>query len=111
MPQRFPVPPDLSYHQSVQPTSSALLSEERERVLRRVDGFNWRESPAWTNLLALYGPRLSQDELVSIADLVAGGLQIKLDRDARRRKPVMLKWFDEHWEQIQPMLSLIVLDE
>jgi hypothetical protein len=59
----------------------------------------------------MYGPRLSQDELVSIADLVARKANLRLDRDARRRKPVMLKWFDENWQIIQPLLSDIVLED
>jgi hypothetical protein len=86
------------------------ISEERERVQRRVEGFNWRKSRAWTQLTCLYGPKLNQEELVSIADLVAGRLQIKLDRDARRRKTVIIKWFEENWNLIQPLLSTIVLD-
>jgi predicted oxidoreductase len=58
----------------------------------------------------MYGPKLSHDELVSIGALAANALQIKLDRDARRRKPVMIKWFEEHWIQIQPILWSIKLE-
>jgi hypothetical protein len=47
---------------------------------------------------------------VSIRELVAQILRIKLDRDARRRKPVILKWFDENWFAIQPLLLHVVLD-
>jgi hypothetical protein len=58
----------------------------------------------------IYGQKLKQDELVSIADLCAEKLQIKLDRDARRRKIVVIKWFEENWAAIQPLIHLIVLD-
>jgi hypothetical protein len=54
---------------------------------------------------------LKQEELVSIAELVAQRLRIKLDRDARRRKTVMIKWFDENWQFILPILRFVVLDE
>jgi hypothetical protein len=87
------------------------LSVERERVKRRVDGFNWKSSLVWAHLSCLYGPQLNQDELVSIGELVAQTLQIKLDRDARRRKPVMIKWFEENWLSIQPLLFHVVLDK
>jgi uncharacterized protein YbjT (DUF2867 family) len=103
--QRLPVPSLLPMD------PSPVLSQERERVLRRVDGFNWRESPAWLELVARYGPRLSQEELVSIADLASNGLQIRLDRDARRRKSVMIKWFEEHWDRILALLPIIVLGD
>jgi hypothetical protein len=76
-----------------------------------VDGFNWQRSTPWNQLIALYGPRLSQEELVSIARLIAKKLDIKLDRDARRRKPVMIKWFEENWESIEPLLGNIILEE
>jgi hypothetical protein len=42
---------------------------------------------------------------------VASSLKIKLDRDARRRKVVILKWFDENWAEIEPVLPLIILEE
>jgi len=86
------------------------MSDERERVQRRVDGFDWQKSPAWIQLSRMYGPKLKQDELVSIAEVLAQKLQIRLDRDARRRKIVMIKWFEENWLQIYPILHRIVLD-
>jgi hypothetical protein len=86
------------------------VSEECERVRRRTEGFNWKHSRAWGQLTSIYGMKLSQHELVSIGDLVAEKLEIKLDRDARRRKTVMIKWFEENWGLIQPLLHLVVLD-
>jgi hypothetical protein len=58
----------------------------------------------------MYGPKVSQNELLSIADLIAEAIQIKPDRDARRRKIVMIKWFDDNWALIQPMLGSVVLE-
>jgi hypothetical protein len=91
--------------------SDAALSEERERVQRRIEGFDWQKSPAWLHLCCMYGPKLKQDELVSIADVLAKKLEIKLDRDARRRKVVMIKWFEENWIRIWQILPFIVLDD
>jgi hypothetical protein len=62
------------------------------------------------HLTRQYGPKLNREELVSIADLVARKLQITFDRDARRRKIVTIKWFEENWAQIEPLLSEIELD-
>jgi hypothetical protein len=88
-----------------------LISEERERVQKRVDGFNWKRSTAWKRLTASYGPHLKHEELLSIADLVAKKLDIRLDRDARRRKIVMIKWFEENWAAVEPLLSKIILED
>jgi hypothetical protein len=59
----------------------------------------------------IFGPDLKQEELVSIAELIAKRLDIRLDRDARRRKIVMVKWFDENWTAVEPLLSAIVLED
>jgi hypothetical protein len=95
--------------QEVNPISARPISDEHWRIERRLMGFNWQQSNAWFNLTYLYGPDLSHNELVSIGDLLAAKLHIKLDRDARRRKPVMVKWFDEHWMLVFPLLRGIVL--
>ena len=89
---------------------SLALSDERARVEKRVAGFAYRKSPVWKHLCHCYGPKLRQEELVSIADLLCAKLNIKLDRDARRRKVVIVKWFEEHWHQVQHVLPNIVLE-
>jgi hypothetical protein len=89
----------------------SAISSEIERIQRRVDGFAWKESVIWTYLCWRFGPKLNQDELVSIGKLVAGTLGIELDRDARRRKCVMMKWFEEHWIEIEPLLWNITLEQ
>jgi hypothetical protein len=92
------------------PKRQSAVSEERERVQRRVEGFDWQKSPMWLHLSCLYGPKLKQDELVSIAEICAQKLDIRLDRDARRRKVVMIKWFEENWFRVRQLLPFIVLD-
>jgi hypothetical protein len=87
------------------------ISSEIQRIQRRIEGFDWQESGIWAFLCWLFGPKLSQDELVSLGGLVARTLGIQLDRDARRRKSVMIKWFEEHWIEIQPLLWFVRLDE
>lgn len=84
---------------------------ERERVKKRIRGFDWRRSQAWHTLINKFGPKLNHDELTSIADLIAGQTNIKLDRDARRRKIVLVKWFEEHWTIIQPLINIVVLSD
>jgi hypothetical protein len=42
--------------------------------------------------------------------LMAEHLNLRVDRDARRRKIVMLKWFEENWLKVEPLLAHIVLE-
>lgn len=112
-PDSIPTPPTTVQTKAKTSNSKVLseqISEERERVQRRVDGFNWKKSNVWKQLCCRFGPKLNQEELVSVADLLCEKLNIKLDRDARRRKSVIIKWFEEHWTQIHPILPMITLE-
>lgn len=93
-------------------TSLVLESEtdEMERVKRRIQGFNYKSSHAWKMLTAKYGPKLAHEELMSIAELLSAQVNINLDRDAKRRKAVLVKWFEENWEIIQGCLQFVILE-
>jgi hypothetical protein len=92
------------------PTPNPAVSQERVRVGHRVMGFNWRQSNAWLLLRSFYGSDLTQAELVAIASVLAARANIRLDRDARRRKAVMVKWFDENWASVCPLLHAVALN-
>lgn len=85
-------------------------SEEVRRVQNRINGFHWKNSQAWAVLSCLYGDRTTQAELVEIARLVSQKAGITLDRDAQRRKIVIIKWFEENLPIVQPLLPSIVLE-
>ena len=92
-------------------TSPRYAEEERERVKRRISGFDWRQSIAWQELTAQFGAKLTHTELISVAELVSSHIRLKLDRDAKRRKTVLIKWFQEHWMSIYPILGMISLND
>jgi hypothetical protein len=75
-----------------------------------VSGFDWQSSFTWNCLVRLFGPKLRHEELVSIAELVGPKVGIRVDRNARRRKVVMIEWFKDNWPVIEPFLLLVVLD-
>lgn len=84
-------------------------TDELERVRRRMGEFVWQDSYAWQMLSAYYGKKINLSELITIAEVLTTVSPLRIDRDARRRKAVMVKWFDENWMQIQPLLPMIVL--
>ena len=86
-------------------------SSERSRIARRLQGFDQRDNVAWLELSRRFGSNLKQGELQSIAQALAEGAGIKLDRDAKRRKIVLLKWFEENWLTIKPFLEFVVLED
>ena len=80
-------------------------SAEVERVENRLSGFVPKDSHAWEVISELYGSDVKQIHLRAIAQDIASHLCIKLDRDAKRRKTVLIKWFEENWEKVSKELS------
>ena len=60
---------------------------------------------------------LIHPELINVAEIIAEYIaerpenpqKILVDRDARRDHRVLLKWFDENWDFVEPVLKLSVL--
>lgn len=84
---------------------------ERKRVDKRLKGFVFKESKAWKLICSHYGSNLNQVELLSIAEVIGQELSIKVDREAKRRKEVLIKWFEENIDKIEPILERIVPEE
>jgi hypothetical protein len=94
------LPPTFAYFSSVSPyhlkRADIHIVQSRIRIRRRVGNFNYKSSQAWTQL--------------SIADLIADAIQIRPDRDGRRRKIAMIKWLDDNWALIHPLLCSVVFE-
>jgi hypothetical protein len=91
--------------------SSADPNKERDRIATRLNGFNSKDNIAWKAIAQKFGNSVKQAELLSMAQVVASQANIKLDRDAKRRKSVLIKWFEENWVAIEPFLQYLVLEE
>lgn len=84
---------------------------DKKKVESRLDGFNPNESLAWIEICKKYGSSLSHNELISIAQVFASNFGIKVDRDAKRRKEVLIKWFDENSKLLIPFLNYIRIEK
>ena len=76
-------------------------STEKDRVKQKLAGFDPRESPACIFINNHFGSDIHQQTLCEFAKKIAKKRQIILDRDSKRRKTVLLKWFHDHWDVIQ----------
>jgi hypothetical protein len=81
----------------------ARAQVQREHVLlsTRMRGFDPKRSPAGRVLEELYG-KTNFASLLSLARICAAYLGIGVDRPATRRRAVLLKWFDENWDALEP---------
>lgn len=86
---------------------------EKVRNMERMEGFDEKNSYAYAKLCEMYGPKPSQHELLSLAQVISENMNISLDREAFRRKRVLIKWFDENFTQIEPFWKkhIVVIDE
>ena len=114
MQPKMPDPPPHASHSS-HTTTKGKKKKDREneiaRVQQRVSGFDFLCSDAWSYLCRHFGNKVTQEELVSIADAIKPYARVKLDRDARRRKSVILKWYQDNWPQIQHYIKYVVLED
>lgn len=84
---------------------------EKLRIFSRLKGFKPKDSLVWTEITRRFGAEIKHGELLSIAEVVAANAGIQLDRDAKRRKSVLIKWFEENWFQILPYLNYVILED
>lgn len=51
----------------------------------------------------------TKDDLLALAQIVSKHTSIVLDRQDKRRKNILIGWFNSNWEQIRPLLSRVVV--
>lgn len=86
-------------------STSNWITPEKYRISKRVENWIPENSSVWKNLQALFGERVQFRILLDLAQLISEDQTIQLDRDAKRRKVVLVKWFEEHWDQISPIIN------
>jgi hypothetical protein len=81
--------------------------DEREKsfISEKLRGFVPTESLAWAGLTELFGKDISQEQLQSLAQIMSGLTHFDLSREFKRRKQMLIKWFDENWDVIGPLIQ------
>jgi hypothetical protein len=75
---------------------------ERDLVRSELQDFDWVNCRAWKGLQDLLGTRISQEELLTFALVLRDETHIQLPREYQRRKQMLIKWFDMHWDRLHP---------
>lgn len=83
---------------------------ERNKLTDRLSNFDYARSAAWKIIKQKGWDNLNQKELLSIASILAEKCNLTLDREAKRRKPILVKWFDENLNVILPVVNFIQLE-
>lgn len=78
---------------------------ESDFVRSKLAGFEPKNSLAWSKLTSRFGPKLNQNKLLSLAEVVSNHLNIELYREYKRRKEMLIKWFDENLDIVWPFIE------
>jgi hypothetical protein len=77
--------------------------DENGQTNAKARDFDVGSSRANEVLTGTYGPR-AKEFLISLAKTRSRALDMALDRGALPRKDILLKWFDEHRDKIEPLV-------
>ena len=92
------------------PTVKRGSGKEAERVKKRLEGFDLKNSRGMELLMEKFSKTVTNSELKSVANLLCKHIPgLKIDRDAVRDNRVLIKWFDENVDRIRPFMHLVHL--
>jgi hypothetical protein len=89
--------------------ASTAIQQEREAIANRMVGFDYAKSEAYHEFDRREWSKLKFPECVSLATVLAEHIGLTIDREAKRRKPVLFHWLQNHWDSIRPLLDQIEL--
>lgn len=75
---------------------------------RKKDSFNYKDTEAYQMIVDKFGNNIRQQELIQIACCLSKKIGVKVERDSKRRKDLLFKWFQDNIDKISPMLHLVV---
>jgi hypothetical protein len=85
--------------------------DQAKKVLARLGGFDAESCAVIRELRAIFSAGVTNEELRSIARLLCEKCpnKLRLDRDARRDGRVLIKWYQENWAVLSPLLKNVEL--
>jgi hypothetical protein len=100
---------DDDLHRLVMSSCSPSPLPSPTSVPMQLKGFRYKSSRAWRELSLRFGTDLTASELLSVAEVVAFNLSLTVDRKAKRKKSLLVKWFDDNLKDVIPFLNHVRL--
>ena len=83
---------------------------EAMRVQKQLTNWSQEDSVAFKEIQKQFTSQVRHAELKSIAQVICDVCpSLRLHRDASRDNRVLIKWFDDNWSKIQPIMPKIHL--
>jgi hypothetical protein len=90
--------------------ASEIQQQERHILEGILDGFDMETSQPYLFFRGRGYENLPVQNLVSIAEVFSTATHIPMHREAKRRKPVLFKWFADNWDTFHPIAELLVIE-
>jgi hypothetical protein len=87
------------------------LRRDQSEAVERLGSFVPEESRVWQLLQARFGSKLTMPMLEAITTMVSKRSGATPDRQARRRKGIMVKWLQEQIQCLESLLPRMILVE
>jgi hypothetical protein len=81
--------------------TSDALEQERAIIDARIRNFDINSSPPYAVFQAKGWNTMKFPEMVSVCEVLAKEGRVTMDREAKRRKPVLFKWMSDNWEVLK----------
>lgn len=84
---------------------------ERERChVQRRNNFDEKKCRAYKQLEDLGLLKRNHSALLSIAQVIAAHHKLNIDRESKRRKKLLIKWYDDNFDVVFPALAELELE-
>lgn len=90
----------------IMPNLNLKISDSEDAPKRFVPEMSF----SWYYIYEHFG-KLNQKNLIQIATILSALINVKIPRDAKRRKLLLYKWFDDNWPLIQKHIGNIVIKD
>jgi hypothetical protein len=87
------------------PTMNLQVEYERQFVEKNRQGFDPHTCRAWVLLTKKYGPTIPHNNLLSLANVVSIHMKLPLLRESKRRKDMLIRWFDDNIDCVWPFIE------
>jgi hypothetical protein len=84
--------------------------QERHILEERLRGFVMEASRSYLFFQSRGWENCPFDNLKSIAEVFSRAANVPMDRDAKRRKPVLFRWFEDHWDELRPFAERLEIE-
>jgi hypothetical protein len=85
---------------------------EKEIADRHLGDFKAEESRGLALLNRIYPKTaMTRHSMSALAVILSNVFDIPLERDSSRRKDLLIKWFDDHYDKLEPNMHHITLLE